>query len=344
MDNFIGKNQKFSKEKSNDTSMELWVEKYRPKSMDEVSSQEEVIKVLKKTMESKNLPHLLFYGPPGTGKTSTILALARELYGPEIIKSRVLELNASDDRGIDIIREKVKNFSRMTISQNVSGNASCPPYKIIILDEADSMTNDAQTALRRTMEVNSKITRFCLICNYVSRIIEPLTSRCAKFRFKSLDQSCMKIRLEEICKNENIPYTTEALNELIKVSDGDMRKSITYLQSASHICKIEGSLTTSMIDELAGVVPTSMVDQIIETWVKSNIENKMKIVDEVIYSGYSVSRLIDQIHKRIIENVNYSTKVKSFMAKYLSSVDKALTEGADEKLQLLSLLCSPIKN
>ena len=151
---------------------------------------------------------MLFYGPPGTGKTSTVLALAKQLYGPELFKTRVLELNASDERGISIVREKVKDFARMQLSNPHSGPAGveyrkkypCPPYKIIVLDEADSMTQDAQSALRRTMETYSKITRFCLVCNYVTRIIDPLASRCSKFRFKSLDEGNAGKRLEDIAR------------------------------------------------------------------------------------------------------------------------------------------------
>ena len=151
-----------------------WVEKYRPKQLDDIAAQGHAVTVLKKTLQSANLPHMLFYGPPGTGKTSTILALAKELFGPELMKSRILELNASDERGISIVREKVKNFARLTVSKpskNDLENYPCPPYKIIILDEADSMTSDAQSALRRTMETYSGVTRFCLICNYVKMCI-----------------------------------------------------------------------------------------------------------------------------------------------------------------------------
>ena len=188
---------------------------------------------------------MLFYGPPGTGKTSTILALAKQLYGPEMFKTRVLELNASDERGISIVREKVKDFARMQLSNpppHYKDRYPCPPYKIIVLDEADSMTQDAQSALRRTMETYSKITRFCLICNYVTRIIDPLASRCSKFRFKMLDQGNAKKRLEEIAENEHVRLESGAVDTLIKCSEGDLRKAITFLQSAA---KLVGALKTS---------------------------------------------------------------------------------------------------
>jgi len=210
----------------------------RPRSLSDVTAQDHTITVLKRTLQSHNLPHMLFYGPPGTGKTSTVLALAKELYGPELMKTRVLELNASDERGISIVREKVKNFARTTVSTSTAQQNMeypCPPYKIIILDEADSMTQDAQAALRRTMETYSKITRFCLICNYVTRIIEPLASRCTKFRFKPLDSENAKTRLEEIAEMEDIQLEDGVVDALIKVSDGDLRRAITYLQSAAKL-------------------------------------------------------------------------------------------------------------
>uniref|UniRef100_A0A9J8C3F5 Replication factor C (activator 1) 4 n=1 Tax=Cyprinus carpio carpio TaxID=630221 RepID=A0A9J8C3F5_CYPCA len=276
-----------------------WVEKYRPKCVDEVAFQEEVVAVLKKSLEGADLPNLLFYGPPGTGKTSTILAAARELYGPELYRQRVLELNASDERGIQVIREKVKSFAQLTAAGARPDGKPCPPFKIIILDEADSMTGAAQAALRRTMEKESRTTRFCLICNYVSRIIEPLTSRCSKFRFKPLANHIQQERLLQICGKENLKYTTEGIEALVKVSEGDLRKAITYLQSAARL-NTEQEITEQIIIEIAGTLCSR----------------------SVISEG-----LLD--------------KQKSVITEKMAEVDKCLSDGADEYLQLLSL-CSVI--
>merc|ERR1712241_173893 len=166
-----------------------------------------------------DLPNLLFYGPPGTGKTTTILAASRDLFG-DIWRSRILELNASDERGIAVVRDKIKTFSQQTVSN--SSNAKIPPFKIVILDEADSMTKDAQSALRRTMEKEGKSTRFCLVCNYVSRIIDPITSRCAKFRFKSLSSDAIRTRLQMVCTEEKLQVKDdESMEALIESSEGD---------------------------------------------------------------------------------------------------------------------------
>jgi nuclear protein localization family protein 4 len=227
----------------------------RPKTLSEVTAQDNTIQILSRTLQSTNLPHMLFYGPPGTGKTSTILALAKQLYGPDLIKSRVLELNASDERGISIVRQKVKDFARQQLSSAPTYNVmtedkdspdgakmvryrdkySCPPFKIIVLDEADSMTQDAQSALRRTMETYSKMTRFCLVCNYVTRIIDPLASRCSKFRFKSLDQGNAVKRVDDIARLEGVSLDAGVSEELVRVADGDLRKAITFLQSAARL-------------------------------------------------------------------------------------------------------------
>ncbi|KAF2234430.1 DNA replication factor c subunit [Viridothelium virens] len=232
-----------------DNRLQPWIEKYRPKYLADVTAQSHTTQILARTLQTTNLPHLLFYGPPGTGKTSTILALCHQLFGPLLFKSRVLELNASDERGIGIVRKKVKDFARQQLSQVPTGRDleiegkkmayqdryPCPPYKVIILDEADSMTQDAQSALRRTMETYSRLTRFCLVCNYVSRIIDPLASRCSKFRFKSLDSANASNRLQEIAQHEGVRVDSDAIEALIRCSEGDLRRAITFLQSAARL-------------------------------------------------------------------------------------------------------------
>jgi replication factor C subunit 2/4 len=269
---------------------------------------------------------MLFYGPPGTGKTSTILALAKELYGPELIKSRVLELNASDERGISIVRQKVKDFARMQLSHPPSSaykeRYPCPPYKIIVLDEADSMTQDAQSALRRTMETYSKITRFCLVCNYVTRIIDPLASRCSKFRFKSLDQENAKRRLEEIANNEGVNLDDGAVEALIKCSDGDLRKAITFLQSATRLVGAArnrgvddnrgdamelddpgaSAITARIIQEIAGVVPDETIEKLIRAMQPRSKGAVVygavaKVVTDMVADGWSATQVVSQVGK-----------------------------------------------
>ena len=205
-----------------------WVEKYRPRTVDDISHQDEVTDSLRKTIENKQLPHLIFYGPPGTGKTSTILAAARQIFGSEY-RNRVMELNASDERGIGIVRNKIKAFAQVAVTSQ--GTHGAPPYKLIVLDEADSMTADAQSALRRTMETYSRVTRFCIICNYISRLIPPISSRCAKFRFKPVPHDAMIDKLQYIARSEGISMDDDTFVELIRLSEGDMRRAIGMLQS-----------------------------------------------------------------------------------------------------------------
>ncbi|CAM9191771.1 unnamed protein product, partial [Ectocarpus sp. 12 AP-2014] len=209
-----------------------WVEKYRPRYVKDVVHHQNLKKVLLGSQEKGDLPHLLFHGPPGTGKTSTILALARTLFGETNMRERVLELNASDERGLDVVRDKIKTFSKVS----VSFRSGCPAIKIVILDEADTMTPYAQSALRRTMETHAAVTRFCLVCNYASKIIAPLASRCAKFRFTPLSSESMKARLLHICEMESVIFqdcSRSVLDAIVLTSGGDMRKSVNLLQTVS---------------------------------------------------------------------------------------------------------------
>lgn len=301
---------------------------------------------------------MLFYGPPGTGKTSTILALAKDLYGPEMMKSRVLELNASDERGIAIVREKVKNFAKTSVTADkTNGDYPCPPYKIIILDEADSMTQDAQSALRRTMETYSKITRFCLICNYVTRIIEPLASRCSKFRFKPLDSQDTKERLEFIAKSENVAYEDGVIEALIKTSEGDLRKAITYLQSATklHQSMLAGTrdsdgdmvmsmehakITVATITEIAGTIPDEKIEGLIDVCQSGSggFSKLSGVVQDAVAEGYSANQIMLQIHDHVVLSETIPSNQKNAILMLMSVTDKRLNDGADEHLQLLDLV------
>ncbi|KAG8516576.1 Replication factor C subunit 4 [Galemys pyrenaicus] len=312
-----------------------WVEKYRPKCVDEVAFQEEVVAVLKKSLEGADLPNLLFYGPPGTGKTSTILAAARELFGPELFRLRVLELNASDERGIQVVREKVKNFAQLTVSGSRSDGKPCPPFKIVILDEADSMTSAAQAALRRTMEKESKTTRFCLICNYVSRIIEPLTSRCSKFRFKPLSDKIQQQRLLDIANKEDVKISNEGITYLVKVSEGDLRKAITFLQSATRLTGGK-EVTEKVITDIAGVIPAETINGIFAACESGSFDKLEAVVKDLIDEGQAATQFVNQLHDVVVET-DLSDKQKSIITEKLAEVDKCLADGADEHLQLISL-------
>jgi replication factor C subunit 2/4 len=322
-----------------------WIEKYRPKCVDDISYQDEIVAVLKKVISntSGEFPNFLFYGPPGTGKTSTILAAARELYGPELMKTRVLELNSSDERGINVIREKVKTFSQFTASGQRSDGKPCPPFKIVILDEADSMTSAAQAALRRTMEKESKTTRFCLICNYISRIIEPITSRCSKFRFKPLSKDILIQRLEYICTQEKVDCDRDTLATLVSCSEGDLRKAITYLQCAARLKAETNCIKSSDILEIAGILDDKVISKIIDTCSTGSFEKIETCVQELIYDGFSCNQVVSQLHDALIERADFSDIKKAVIFEKIAEVDINLMEGADEYLQLLDLLVVVMK-
>ncbi|KAL4992032.1 hypothetical protein BDW68DRAFT_184397 [Aspergillus falconensis] len=356
--------QKPTEGKEEYSRQQPWVEKYRPKTLDDVAAQDHTTKVLQRTLQASNLPHMLFYGPPGTGKTSTILALAKSLFGPALYRSRILELNASDERGIGIVREKVKGFARVQLSHPTGLDAEyfekypCPPFKIIILDEADSMTQDAQSALRRTMEQYSRITRFCLVCNYVTRIIEPLASRCSKFRFKPLDNSAAEDRLAHIAQIENLSLEDGVVGKLISCSDGDLRRAITYLQSAARLVgaakaakdgdedeemkdQESDMITIRTIEEIAGVVPESILDGLIQSLqpkkIGSPYEAVSKVVAEIVADGWSATQILLQLYRRMIYNDTIPDIQKNKIVLVFSEMDKRLVDGADEHLSILDV-------
>lgn len=319
-----------------------WVEKYRPRTVDEVSEQSEIVAVLKQCLEQgADMPHLLFYGPPGTGKTSTIIAAARQLFG-DMYKDRMLELNASDDRGIQVIRDKVKTFAQLTASDRRPDGKPCPPFKIVVLDEADSMTAPAQAALRRTIERETKTTRFCLICNYVSCIIDPLTSRCSKFRFKPLSQNIMLTRLEHICQEEEVKCDTRVLARLVDASGGDMRRAITSLQSTARLKGGEGIEEADVL-EVVGTVPDIWLNRMMDIGRIYDYQKMDGFVEELIFEAYSASQILEQLHDKIVFATDLKDKQKSLISKSISICAYRLQEGCSEYVTLLHLLCTIAK-
>ncbi|KAL4583286.1 hypothetical protein LXL04_007856 [Taraxacum kok-saghyz] len=312
-------------------SSQPWVEKYRPRRVKDVAHQDEVVRVLTNTLETTNCPHMLFYGPPGTGKTTTALAIAHQLYGPELYKARVLELNASDERGINVVRTKIKNFAAVAVGSGQQGGYPCPPYKIIILDEADSMTEDAQVvfvlqnALRRTMET----------------IIEPLASRCAKFRFKPLSEDIMSTRVLHISNEEGLNLDSEALSTLSSISQGDLRRAITFLQGAARL--YGSSISSKDLISVSGVVPGEVVEALVGACKSGSFDCANKQVNNVIAEGYPVTQMLSQLFDLVVESDHVSDEQKATICKKLGESDKCLVDGADEYLQLLDRIDTRVK-
>lgn len=323
-------------------SLTPWVEKYRPRTVNDVVEQNDVVEVMRQCLNGADLPNLLFYGPPGTGKTSTILAAARQLFG-DIYKDRILELNASDERGIQVIREKVKNFAQFSASSIRPDGRPCPPFKIVILDEADSMTQAAQAALRRTMERETKTTRFCLVCNYVSRIIPPITSRCSKFRFRPLGNELIRERLQLICSEEKVSCSKDAMNCLVETSGGDLRRAITCLQSCSRLKGSGAEICAEDVQEVAGVVPVELVNRMLEVCRLNNYEMLTEFVDKLMQEGYCVAQLVEQLHEVVVFDTNMTDTQKASICDKIGVCSFRMQDGGNEYINLLDLGCTIIR-
>ncbi|MEM0218481.1 MAG: replication factor C small subunit [Desulfurococcaceae archaeon] len=306
----------------------LWAEKYRPRSLVEVVNQREVVERLKKFVAEKNVPHMLFAGPPGTGKTTVAHAFAHDLYG-ENYRQYMLELNASDERSITVIRSKVKEFARSKVTGEV-------PFKIVLLDEADNMTADAQQALRRLMELYSANTRFILTANYPSKIIEPIQSRCAVFRFTPLKKEDVVGRLMYICQNENIKCYDKALELIYELSEGDMRKAINILQSAAAISDV----TEEAVFKVVGLAHPREVREMLQLALAGNfLEARRKLRDLMITYGLSGLDIIKQIHREVFSTeLKIPEDLKILIADYAGEIQFRLTEGADDEVQLNAFL------
>jgi replication factor C small subunit len=307
----------------------MWTEKYRPQTLDDIVNQRDIISRLKTFVTEKNIPHLLLVGPAGVGKTTSILALAQDLYGPSY-RNFVLELNASDERGINVIRDKVKNYAR-TVAM-----ASPVSFKIIIMDEADHLTGDAQHALRRTMEVYTKTARFCLIGNYSENIIDPIQSRCSVFRYGSLDEADIRDRLTLIAEKENLQIVDEGLDALFQASGGDLRKAINMLQAAS----ANGELVDDIsVYSLLGSIRPDRVQTMIQLALDGKfLESREALRDILINQGMAPEDIIRITYREIMRHKSLTEQKKVRLSDIIGEVDYRLTQGARPEIQLSTLL------
>ena len=318
-----------------------WVDKYRPKKLDDIVQQDEIKNILKQSLIHGNIPHLLLYGPPGTGKTSTILACCYELFGPKIFGDRVIELNASDERGINVVRTKITDFAKKSLS-NPDPNYPSPNFKIIILDEADAMTTEAQSALRKVIEEFSGSTRFCFICNYINQIIDPIISRCMKFRFKPIREENVLIKLNEICKKENFSLDTNILKKINFISKGDIRKSIMLLQNLKYLYDFNGNkLSLEDVYNMTGYVSKKLIKKIYHYCVQKDakLEKILKYINYLRLKGFPVSSILYTINDIVLEDKEYikNDSIKSKIFYNLSITEKKLNDGADEYIQLVNI-------
>jgi replication factor C small subunit len=307
---------------------EIWIEKYRPQTLDDIHGQEDTVERLKSYIEQNDLPHLLFAGPAGVGKTTSATAIARAIYG-EDWRGNFLELNASDERGIDVVRDRIKNFARSSFGSY--------DYRVIFLDEADSLTSDAQSALRRTMEQFSDNTRFILSCNYSSQIIDPIQSRCAVFRFAPLSDEAVASQIEEIADAEGIELTEEGLDALVYAADGDMRRAINSLQAAA--------TTGEVVDAEAVYTITSTArPEEIEEMVRAAIDGDFAgargtLETLLVDSGMAGGDIIDQLHRSAWE-FDLDERATVRLMERIGEADYRISEGANEQVQLEALLAA----
>ncbi|CAK4495131.1 unnamed protein product [Aphanomyces euteiches] len=304
-----------------------WVEKYRPSSLNDLIAHADIVSTLNRLIDAQKLPHLLFYGPPGTGKTSMILAAARRLYGNNYA-SMVLELNASDDRGINVVRDQIKEFAgtKKLFSSGI---------KLIILDEADAMTNDAQFALRRVIEKYTKNARFCLICNYVSKIIPALQSRCTRFRFSPLAEHQVKDRVEHIAKAENVNMTPDGFQAVLRLGGGDMRRILNILQATNMAHDVVNEANVYLCT--GNPLPADITAMCNWLWTESFEDCVRQCLELQKLKGYATMDLLDQVYNKTNE-LELPPAARMYIYDQLAHLEHRLATGTSETLQLMSLV------
>ena len=309
----------------------MWVEKYRPKKISELVNQKEIVNSIKSLLKNQvEMPHLLFSGSAGVGKTTTALCVSKEILG-EHWRDYTLELNASDERGINMVRERVKKFSRF------AGLDTKIPFKIIILDEADEMTSDAQTALRRIVEDTSKICRFILIANNLSKIINPIQSRCVVFKFTRISDNDIVSQLKFIAKKENVKFDEKGLSAICNYTGGDLRHAINILQATAS----SGNITESVVKSVAGLTKTKDVQDVLKLALDGKITDaRDKMIELVKVYGMSESDFLKYINQAVFNSkVNNLEGILETIAKY----DYRILVGSNPEIQLTALLAELAK-
>ncbi len=305
----------------------IWIEKYRPKTFQEIKGQERLVRRIEAMIGQKNLPHMLFSGPPGCGKSTMALVIAKSLYGEEYHR-HFLELNSSDDRGINVIRETIKDFAKIKAMGEV-------PFKLIFLDEADALTREAQHALRRTMETYSSSTRFILSVNYSSKIIDPLLSRCAVFRFQPLKEEDFKEILAMISEKEGLTVEDTVLRELYLISHGDVRKFENLLQSCAALNK---TVTVELVREIASATtPREIKDVVLLALAGNFIKGRELLLKTMLQQGLSGLDVVKQIQQDVLD-LDIEEKRKAKLVEDCGDIEFRLVEGSDEFVQLCTLL------
>jgi len=305
----------------------IWTEKYRPQNFSEIKGQKEIVKRVKAFVEQKNMPHQLYAGPAGVGKSTLAIVVAKKLFEGQWHQN-FLELNASDERGIDIIRNKVKDFARTKAIGNV-------PFKVIFLDECDALTREAQQALRRTMENYTQTTRFILSCNYSSKIIDPIQSRCAVFRFKPIEKTELSQIIEKIAKDEKLKIDDKAKVALIQIAEGDCRRLENVLQSSAAIDK---HITEDLIYSLASMARPKEINDVLKLALENKfVEARNKLLDVMLNYGLAGLDVIKQIQKEIL-NLSLDNRKKMQLMEKCGEAEFRMTEGSDEFIQLEALL------